>query len=415
MLGALATSGNSQIELVLLALAIFLLLAKLCGTLCESIKVPSIVGELCAGIVVGNLYLLWPGIELWQAAVIHSEFLHIASELGVIFLLFVVGLETSLADMRRVGANALAVAAIGVVMPFVLGYTSGFFLPGLTLTNIECVFLGAALTATSVGITAKVLADSNALQSTEGQTILGAAVIDDILGLMILAVISALAHGDVLTWNVLAVILGKVLLFFVGALVAGRYLMRRVIRIPSQWRGSGVRQSIALVIMFFMAWAAAKMGLAAIVGAFTAGLLLEETYFEGYLEKRDISLHAIVLPLTNLFLPIFFVLMGMHIQLALMTSLPILLATVVLVIVAVVGKIVSGLGLPKSRGDRLTVGYGMIPRGEVGLVFAAVGLASGAISREFYGVIVLVVVLSTVIAPILLRARLQRRAGVKSL
>jgi Kef-type K+ transport system membrane component KefB len=414
MVGILASGGVAHLEFILIALVIFFITAKACGALCEAIHVSSIVGELFAGILIGNLYLLWPDLLALRNETLESEFFRISSELGVIFLLFVVGLETSLTDMRKVGGSALIVAIIGVVAPFGLGYASGYILPGLALTQIEMIFLGAALTATSVGITAKVLADSQALQSREGQTILGAAVFDDVFGLMILAVVSGLASGVGISAGSLGWIVGKVVLFFVGAFVAGRFILPSLIKIPAKWRGSDVLLTTALFIMFFMAWAASKLGLAPIVGAFVAGLLMNERYFRGYREAADTKLEHLMGPITGLFLPLFFVIMGLQVDLAALSSPPILAATAILTLVAVLGKIVAGLGMPTKHGDPWAVGYGMIPRGEVGLVFAAVGLGAGAISLEFYGVIVMVVVLTTVISPILLRRRLAATAGSRS-
>ncbi len=407
----LATTGSGHLEFILITLVVFFVAAKVFSAACEAIRVPGIVGELCAGILLGNLPLLFPGLQSWRAAILHSDFFHISSELGVIFLLFVVGLETSLADMRRVGRHAALVAVIGVVMPFGLGYLSGSILPGFALGFTERIFLGAALTATSVGITAKVLHDTNALKTAAGQTILGAAVIDDILGLMILAVVSGLATGADLTLLAFATILGKVLLFFGLVLGLGRYVIPLVIQIPARWHGSAMMLTTALFIMFFLAWGAAKLGLAPIVGAFMAGLLMDERYFHSYREASDGTLEHFMGPITALFLPLFFVVLGIQVDLAALASGPTLLATLLLTAVAVVGKIISGVGMPRRLGGRWVVGFGMIPRGEVGLVFAAVGLASGAISPNFYGVIVLVVALTTMVAPILLRQRLALTAA----
>ncbi|MBI2343366.1 MAG: cation:proton antiporter [Deltaproteobacteria bacterium] len=409
MFGLLVSSGGSHSEFILITLVVFYVAAKSFAAVCERLGVPGIVGELLAGILLGNLHLVIPELHGWRMTVLSSEFFTVASELGVIFLLFLVGLETSLTDMRRVGTNALCVATIGVITPFTLGYLSGFVLPGLDLSTLEKIFLGATLTATSVGITAKVLSDSRAIRSVEGQTILGAAVIDDILGLMILAVVSGLASGEALSAGVLGVILLKVVVFFVGAFIAGRLILHRLIRIPAKWHGSALMLTTALFVMFFMAWAAAKLGLAPIVGAFMAGLLMDEEYFHGYREAAETKLEHLMGPITALFLPLFFVIMGLQIDLQAVSSMPIVIATAILTFVAVIGKIVSGLGLPRKKGDRLTVGYGMIPRGEVGLVFAAVGLHTKAITPAFYGVTVLVVVLTTVISPVLLRRRLHRR------
>ncbi len=411
MFGIIGSSGLTDLEFVLGSLVVFFTVAKVMSTMCEAIHVPGIVGELCAGILLGNLHLLVPELSSWRDQILGSEFMQIGSELGVIFLLFVVGLETSMKSMMKVGASSLLVAIIGVVSPFVMGYLSGFMVPHLSLSNIEKIFLGAALTATSVGITAKVLIDAKALHSQEGQTILGAAVFDDIIGLMILAVVSGLASGSGLSMQLLALIGFKVVIFFSLALLVGHFILPHMIRIPARWRTTGMMQSVAIIVMMALSLAAGEMGLAPIVGAFLAGLLLEETYFEAYAEYKQFKLHQIMGPLTGLFLPLFFVIMGMRVELDVLSTVPIVLATVILTVVAIIGKMVSGLGLLKSAGDRMVVGFGMIPRGEVGLVFAAVGLHSGVIERDFYGVIVMVVILTTIIAPILLRLRLKKTAG----
>lgn len=412
MCGILAAAGPHQVEFILVTIAVFFICAKTMGALAEAMRIPSIVGQLCAGILLGNLHYLFPALTAWRGEVLHSEFLHVASELGVIFLLFIVGLETNLADLRRVGGSAVLVALIGVVCPFALGYVGGALLPGLELSQIERIFLGAALTATSVGITAQVLKDCRALQSVEGQTILGAAVFDDILGLMILAVVSGLATGDALGAAQLGIIFGKVLLFFVLAFVLGNFVLAPVIRVPAGWKAPAMMQAMGVIVMCSMAWGASLLGLAPIVGAFMAGILMEETYFQNYPQAQEQSLERVMGSLTDFFLPMFFVFMGLQVDVAILAAPSLMLATVALTGIAVLGKIVAGWGLSRRRGDPLTVGFGMIPRGEVGLVFASVGYTSGVLSEAFFGVIVLVVVLTTVIAPILLRWRLARTAAI---
>jgi Kef-type K+ transport system membrane component KefB len=404
--------------LVLIGVALILLVAKLGGELFERAGQPAVLGELIGGIVVGNLVLFgFTGVEPLKTDVV----LGALAEIGVILLLFEVGLESNLGEMLEVGWSSLAVAAAGVVAPFFLGWgVARVFLPGeATLAH---VFIGATLCATSVGITARVLKDLGKLNTRVARIVLGAAVIDDVLGLIILAVvqgaIQATTAGTSLSLLTVGVISLKAVGFLVAALAAGKFLVPHLFRGAGKLEGRGVLLALAVAICFALSWAAAGIGLAAIVGAFAAGLLLEEAHFEHLPDHSKHDLHDLLTPLTTIFVPIFFVLMGLRVDLRAFARPDILGFAAALTLVAVVGKQVCSLAVVERGVNRLAVGLGMIPRGEVGLIFAGIGAtlvlpdAQGAphpvIGGATFAAVVVMVVLTTLITPPLLKWSLAR-------
>jgi Kef-type K+ transport system membrane component KefB len=331
--------------------------------------------------------------------------LWMASNLGVILLLFLVGLESSAEEILRVGGRALLVAVLGVVAPFLLAYfTSLWLLPGGGVTTH--LFLGATLCATSVGITARVFRDLRLLQSTEAKVILGATVIDDILGLIILAVVVGISAtgrfevGEIVRIAVLSAA------FLGGLILLGEWLLRWIVPIATFLDRSHSKLLFPLALAFFLAWAASQIQLASIVGAFAAGLILNEQLFEGHMTHT--TMEELVGPLEKLFAPVFFVLMGMQVNLASFLDLTILGLALTLLIVAVLGKLICGL--PAGPGcDRLAVGVGMVPRGEVGLIFAGVGKGLGVMTDALFAALVLVLIGTTLVAPPALKWSLFRR------
>ena len=431
---AWATSpGTATAAETYLWLALLLLLAKISG-LIEKLGQTAVLGELLIGVLLGNLYLL--GIDLVEPAKT-NEVIAFLAELGVVILLFQIGLESSPTDMRKVGVPAFLVACVGVAVPFVTGtYLAGpWLLPGLS--DNAYLFLGATLTATSVGITARVFSDLNVLHSREAQIVLGAAVIDDVLGLIILAVVSAIAKtGEVGTLDVAWITL-KSVLFLLGALVIGN----RIAPVISRWlskvhTGTGMKFSILIAFCLIFAWLAGLIGLAPIVGAFAAGLVLDEVHFRDFAQPelvadirritaksdpgtaRDLrqalehheknSLLVLIEPVGHLLVPLFFVYTGLQVKLDVFFSTATLVTALGITVVAFVGKLVSSLAA--GTANKWIVGWGMAPRGEVGLIFAVTGKALGVVSDQIFSVIVAVVILTTLLTPPILTAVI-RRAG----
>lgn len=429
--GAGASHG-SEAAIVFLMIAVILIAAKL-SALVERFGQPGVLGELVMGVILGNLALV--GITIFEPIKENGIILFLA-ELGVVILLFQVGLESNIHKMRKVGARAFMVAIIGVVLPFVLGtYVAGpLLLPGQS-TNAY-LFLGAALTATSVGITARVFKDLGKLQITAAQTVLGAAVIDDVLGLIILAVVSAMATIGAVSIGAISWIVAKSILFLIGAIVIGQVSAPHIGKLFSKINtGVNMKFTIALSFCLIFAYAAQKIGLAPIVGAFAAGLVLDPVHFRYFKdphivedikkatsEMSDPSLkekilatitpHAhrhiedLIEPVANFLVPLFFVVTGMNVQLETLFDTQIILVALAVTLIAFLGKIVAGLAARKE--DRWLVGWGMVPRGEVGLIFASIGLSLGVISNSVFSVIVIMIILTTLIPPAILAGLLKK-------
>src|SRR5688572_8616711 len=323
---------------VLIGVAVMLVVAKLAGELFERLKQPGVLGELTAGILIGNLILFgFAGAEpLKTDATIAA-----LAELGVIILLFEVGLESDLKEMVEVGWSSLLVAVVGVVAPFFLGWAvSAYFNPGEP--QLVHVFIGATLCATSVGITARVFKDLGKLATREARIILGAAVLDDVLGLLILAVVAgairAAATGGVLSMLDVGLIALKSIAFLVGAIAVGHFLVPRLLRGAGRLESRGVLLTLAISFCLFLAWASAKVGLAPIVGAFAAGLVLDEVHYKPKDGRTKRDLKDLLQPVSTVLVPIFFVLMGLKVDLRLFARSDILGFALVLTLAAIAGK-----------------------------------------------------------------------------
>jgi Kef-type K+ transport system membrane component KefB len=412
-LPALATGGDPAAR-VALALAIVLGAAKLGAHVAVRVGQAAVLGELVAGVLLGNLELL--GVHALEGLATDPS-VDLLSRLGVILLLFQVGLESTVRQMLSVGWSALLVATLGVVTPMALGFLVGeWLLPGGGL--VSHAFIGATLSATSVGITARVMQDLGAGQSNEARIILGAAVIDDVLGLLLLSVVSgmavAAAAGTGIAAGTILHTLGESLVFLVGSLLLGIWLAPRLFRYASLLKGGGVLLALGLALCFVFAWAADAVGLAAIVGAFAAGLVLEELHYRDFTDRGEHGLEELVAPIVGFLSPIFFVVMGMRTDLRAFARPGAIALAATLTVAAIVGKQACALGVLGRGTDRLTVGLGMIPRGEVGLIFASIGqqlLVGGVpvVSADTFAALVMMVIVTTLVTPPLLAWRLRRR------
>jgi Kef-type K+ transport system membrane component KefB len=411
--------GSGAVPTVLLALAFAIVCAKLAGELVERMGQPSVLGELIVGILAGNAALLG-GPDLSGLAA--SETLTVMAELGAVLLLFHVGLESTPRDMMAVGSRAALVAVVGVVMPMLLGFGVGELMRPQEPWMLHA-FLGAMLAATSVGITARVLKDADALRSPFARIILGAAVIDDVLGLVVLAVvagiITAASAGTALSAASVALIIGKAVVFLIGALLVGSLISPRLFRGALKLRSRGVVLALALGFCFFLSYLALRAGLAPIVGAFAAGLVLEDVHFEGHVQRGEPPLHESLEPLIALLVPVFFIRMGMLVDLRSFASTSVLGFAALLTLAAILGKLACGLVAPKGVSG-LTLGLGMMPRGEVGLIFAGIGaqlMLSGrpVVDPGTYAAAVFMVVATTMLTPPLLLWSIRRKARAEAL
>jgi len=379
-----------------LVLAAVLASAKLLGEAAERIGQPAVLGELLAGVLLGGSVL---GVVPSDGP--GAEVIHVLAELGVLLLLFEIGLETDLREMFRVGPAALAVAVVGVTLPFAFGYLYWRYAPHSASGNGDLVtaaiFIGATLTATSVGITARVLSDLGRMSTAEARIIIGAAVIDDVLGLVILSVVSSVAAGASVSvfgiGRTLAVAVG----FLVVAVMLGRFLAPRLFDVIVRMRVRYVLLVASIAFALGLAGLAGLAGSALIIGAFAAGLILSGT------NQFDTIEHE-VRPVASVFTPFFFVSVGSAVNLALLNpSTPAARATLLMagaiIVLAVIGKVAAGWAAPWARFRRIVVGVGMVPRGEVGLIFAEIGRRSGVLGDEVFGAVLLMVLVTTFIAP----------------
>lgn len=418
---AFASEGGAvhadPIASVVLSLALILIAAKVGGDLASRVGQPSVLGELLFGVLLGNLPIF--GISAFES-IKHDATIDMLSRLGVIILLFEVGLESTVAQMMKVGVSSFVVATVGVITPFGLGWAvSAWLLPEHSV--YVHAFLGAALTATSVGITARVLKDLNRSQTDEARIILGAAVIDDVMGLIVLAVvggvIAAADSGTSLSALDVGITLGKAVGFLVGALVIGVNISPRVFALASQLKARGVLLALGLSFCFLLSWLASAIGLAPIVGAFAAGLVLEQVHYQDFVTRGEHQLEELVQPISAFLVPVFFVLMGMHTDVRAFGQPGVLGLAGALIVAAIVGKQACYFGVIGKGIDRLSVGIGMIPRGEVGLIFANIGLSlhvkgEHIIDAATYSAVVVMVIVTTMITPPALKWSLNRKAAV---
>ncbi len=409
-----AAGHGDGLSHLLLALVILLPAAKLAGAVAERWGQPAVLGELVAGLIIGNLSLLgFGGLDYLKT----DPGLDLLAQLGVILLLFEIGLDASLADLMKVGASSLLVALIGVALPFVLGwFASAWLLP--EQSYYVHTFIGATLCATSVGITARVLQDIGAMGTREAKIILGASVIDDILGLLILAVVSGMIagadEGVALSFGSIGYLVGTAVLFLAGALALGVWLVPRIFRHAAKAnRRAVVLFSLSLTLCFLLSYLSTLIGLAAIVGAFAAGLILERVSFDEILHAEELSPDKMLHPLSAFLVPLFFVQMGLKIDVASLWRLDVLGLAAVLTLAAIAGKQACGLGALERNLSRVAIGVGMIPRGEVGLIFAGIGptlIVDGrrVLDEAAFSAILVMVMVSTLVTPPLLQWSFSR-------
>jgi Kef-type K+ transport system membrane component KefB len=402
---------------LLFELSLVLAAAKIGGFMARSVRLPVVLGELFAGLILGNMAYL--GVGFFEK-IRNDVSLAILAELGVIILMFEVGVESTVKKLLEVGWNALVVAMIGVVAPFLLGFAVvRLFFPDLTLW--VDIFLGATLCATSVGISARVLKDLGKVQSPEGRTILGAAVVDDVLGLMALTVVVALIGSPVSPDLGESTLGGKVIVIVLkafGFLAVGTFLgvifSKRLYRWAAKVHLRGMLLTLSLTLCFAFAFLAHLFGLAPIVGAFAAGLILEPEHSQFFREQEKESLENLLLPLSTVFVPIFFLHVGMQVDFGALFSFETLGLGLALSVAAFMGKMACAAGVV-TRGvsvDRWSIALGMVPRGEVGLIFAAIGATlkigdAPLLNPGLYAAVVVMVFLTTAITPPLLEKRLK--------
>ncbi len=393
MLLAIPAEGALSIPAILLVLATILAGAKFFGELAERIGQPAVLGELIAGVLLGPSVLAFvdPGLPI----------IHILAEIGVVILLFQIGLETDLRKLLSVGGTAAMVALVGVVLPFGLGYAIGAW---LGLGNLETLVIAAALTATSVGITARVLSDLGRLNDTESQVVLGAAVIDDIIGLIILAVVSKLVAGGELTPLGVSVTTLTAVGFVIVALLVGKFAVPPVFGLLERVSKEQTVAIMGLVVAFLVAVLADAVGSALIIGAFTAGLVFAPT-------RHAHAIELGVVRLGHFFVPVFFVWVGASVDVRTFGDPRVLLVGGLLIVAAIVGKLAAGFAPFWFPGRKLVIGVGMIPRGEVGLIFAQTGFSAGVISAGDFSALTLMVIVTTFIAPPALKRLLGPGAG----
>jgi Kef-type K+ transport system membrane component KefB len=371
-------------QFLLQLLAIFVS-AKVAGELFERLRLPSVLGEILAGIALGPFALGW---------INPSDTIHSVAEVGAIFVLFSAGLETSPHDLIRVGRKALLVAIAGVVVPFVLGFG---YMKWLGDATSEAIFVGAAMVATSVGITARVLGDLRVLATRTAKIILGAAVFDDILGMVLLAVVADLASGGGLKWVHLGVLIAEAAAFALFMIFVAPRIVRRMQPRMDRLSSQHAPLIVALALCLFLSWLSVKIGMAAIIGAFFAGLMFADYAPEWNLLPR-------VGGITEFLAPFFFFTIGSRLNVHLFAG-NVLYTALVISLLAIVSKVV-GCGLPLWRDGRLSalqVGVGMMPRGEVALIVALVGLRSQIVLPSTYAIVVFMTAVTTILAPPLLR------------
>ncbi|WP_457638233.1 cation:proton antiporter [Oceanithermus sp.] len=377
----MAEAAERSLTAHLFEIFMLILATQIMGWLFQKMKQPAVIGELLAGVIVGPALLGW---------VVEGNLLEFISELGAIFLLFMVGLETRLEDILKVGKEAFIVAVVGAIIPFFGGYYYGLY---IGFSQVSALFLGAALVATSVGITARVMQELEVLSRPYSRIILGAAVIDDIEGLIVLAIVSGIANtGSIETGGIIKLVL--ISFAFVGGAMA---LVPFVRRIPLDKLPFQSPLGVSIAFGLAMATLASFIGLAPIVGAFMAGMVMAELREEYGLEE---PIHAI----ESFLAPIFFAYMGVQLDLAALGSRSVLIAGGAVSLIAIVGKLFAMFGaLTQGLKNAIVVGVGMVPRGEVGLIVASIGLGAGAVDEREFAIVIFMVVVTTIVAPLSLR------------
>lgn len=390
-----------EAHIFLIQLVLILFSARVVGEIAAYFKVPSVIGELIAGILIGpSVFGL---IEI-------SPPIHLLAQIGIILLLFEVGIETDIRRLSSSGIKACVVAIVGVILPFILGFCISYFLFNFAL--LTSLFIGSALTATSIGITLRVLRDLKKQNSHEAQIIIGAAVLDDIIGIILLAMLYEFSQsGTVNFWNAGKVLMFITLFFLISPLVAKcASLIIKKWDEKSEIPGLLPATIISLILLF--AWIAHQLGAPELLGGFAAGLALSRQFFfpfATFLHETPEFSHRVeeqMKPIVHLFTPIFFVAIGLSLNLKAVdwSSSSIWIITSLLFISAIIGKLASGFFLKKETfSSKLVIGTAMIPRGEVGLIFANIGLTAGVFKDDIYTSIILVIALTTLLAPFALR------------
>ncbi|MGD2042716.1 MAG: cation:proton antiporter [Acidimicrobiia bacterium] len=377
-------------------LLVVLVAAKFGAEVLARLRLPSVIGELVIGMVIGVGGLGWVSID--------GGVLEVLAEIGVIILLYEVGLEIRLGDMARLGRSAMLVAIIGVATPFALGFFAVSLLGIAGGTTEIAVFVGAAMTATSVGITARVFSDLGQLRSDEAKTVIGAAVVDDILGLVILAVVVGVLRGaEAMTLGSFSWLVARVVLFLTITVALGRVLMPPTLDFLRRLRVPGSFVIGVLTLALSIGIAAERLaGLNPIVGAFVAGVIIGQA---DHVTRIQTELR----PIAHFFVPIFFLAVGAQVDVAVFLEPSVVIGGLVIAALAAIGKLFAGLGAPATRVRRAVIGVGMVPRGEVGLIFAALGASqlSSVVSPEATAIVVFMVIVTTLVPPVVLARQLN--------
>jgi Kef-type K+ transport system membrane component KefB len=406
---SVSATASDPVATLGLVIALILVLAKVGGDLASRMGQPPVLGELVAGIVLGS-------IPLGPLASIRSDpYVDMLARLGGLMLLFEIGLSTTVRKVMHVGFAAVRVALLGIGGTLVLGWLAAIVTMPAAPALVQG-FMAAALSATSVGVSARVLKDSAASRGLEAHTILAAAVIDDVLALLMLALVSdrlSYAKSAVpMPWGIVLLV-AKAVCFLAGAIFVGVKLSPLLFRLTSRLRTGGALVAVGLSFCFFLAWASNAAGLAPIVGAFTAGLILEESHSEGFVARGEYSLSQSMEPISSWLVPVFFVVLGTRADLSAFAHPSTLLVVGALAAAAIAGKLGCALGAPRGA-DRLAIAFGMMPRGEVSLVFASLGMSLRLLDAAQYAAILAVVLLTTLFAPAALRWRIGHRGSQRS-
>ncbi len=394
---------------ILLGIVIILAAAKIGGGIFEKINQPAVLGELVLGIIIGNL-AYFTGWEFFAPLRNHT-FIDLLARFGVLILLFEIGLGTDIRDMVRVGLSSLLVALGGVMAPFILGYfTSLYFFPDAGFS--VHLFVGATLSATSVGIKARVFRDLGKLQTTESSIVMGAAVFDDIIVLFILAVVTDIVvTGSVDPFPVIRTSIFSIL-FLVGAIFMGLKLAPLLGYYTTHMKVEGWKLAMAIIFCLLLSYIADLIGLATIVGAFAAGLILREVRFKD-LKGGEHGMQEILRPASFVFVPVFFLLIGMQIKLELFLDMHVLKVSMAITLAAIIGKQVCGFCALEKGLNRIAIGIAMIPRGEVTLIFAGIGKSLGIVNDVVFSSLIIMVIITTLITPPALRMAMSETSSKK--
>lgn len=346
----------------------------------------------------GNIYLM--------VAFVVDTF----SRYGIIFLLFMVGVETSFSELKSTGRASLQVACLGVLAPMVLGYLAiSYFFPEYSINS--AMFIAATLAATSIGITAEVLKDLKILCTKEAKIILGAAMIDDILGLIVLSIVSSIVITGKINYSSIGFTITSTIIFFLSVIYIGPWLLKRLAGIFHYFDPWEEKLFISFIFLMALSWMATQLNLSSIIGAFAAGMAIHDGFFVrsgGSDGRNSLKINEFFAPLQAILVPLFFILIGMQVKIETFLHLEVIILSFALIIVAIVGKLISGLGA-LHKTDKLLVGIGMLPRGEVGLIFASIGKTIGVISDQLFASVILMIIITTLVAPVWLKIRSARK------